>query len=42
MAAEQTSYAGGDVVVIVNTIDSNGNHIAAVIDPATTLVDGRA
>lgn len=40
MANEQTAYVGDSVKVLVNVIDANGSHAAAVIDTTTTRLDG--
>ena len=40
MAQEQTAYAGDDIKVLVNVIDSAGAHVAAVINTTTTRLNG--
>lgn len=40
MTAEQSMFAGSDLVVLVNVVDSTGNHASATIDTSLTRVDG--
>ena len=40
MANEQTAYADDDIKVLVNVIGSAGTHVAAVINTATTRLNG--
>ena len=42
MAQEQTAYAGDDIKVLVNVIDSTGSHVAATINATTTRIDGNS
>ena len=42
MAQEQTAYAGDDIKVLVNVIDSTGSHVAATINTTTTRIDGNS
>ena len=42
MAQEQTSYAGDDVEVVVNVVDSSGTHVSATINTTTTRIHGNS
>lgn len=39
MAGQQTAYAGSSVEVLVNVINSAGNHVSAVINTGSTRLD---